>query len=59
MYVKMNSSKYINLHLNQSGTTIWQKGFWDRIIRDKEEYKNIYYYIKNNPVKWNKDKFYK
>ncbi len=37
----------------------WQPRFYDHIIRDEKSYGRISNYIINNPLKWNKDKFYK
>lgn len=37
----------------------WQARFYDHIIRDNSEFNNITWYIRNNPEKWNDDKFYK
>ena len=31
---------------------IWQRSFWDRIIRDEEEYENAVAYIRDNPGRW-------
>ena len=31
---------------------IWQRSFYDRIVRDAEEYQNFYNYIKLNPLRW-------
>jgi len=36
----------------------WQERFWDNIIRTEESYDNISDYIINNPLKWDKDKFF-
>ncbi|MGM0582555.1 MAG: transposase [Bacteroidota bacterium] len=36
----------------------WQTRFHDHIIRTKEEYFRIKYYIRNNPKNWEEDKFY-
>ena len=36
----------------------WQSRFYDRIIRDKTAYQNIFKYIIENPLKWQDDKFY-
>jgi len=33
----------------------WQTRFYDHIIRNEKSYKNIKYYIINNPAKWNDD----
>lgn len=38
---------------------IWQRNYYDRIIRDYNEYQNVTNYIINNPRMWSKDSFYK
>ena len=38
---------------------VWQKGFYDRIIRDEYEYYFVSEYIKNNPLKTDPDNYYK
>jgi len=43
----------------QIGFSIWQKSFHDHIIRDRQDYSRIAEYIKNNPLNWEKDCFYK
>ena len=42
----------------QIGFSIWQRSYFDHIIRDKEEYKAICQYIDTNPLKWEIDRFY-
>ena len=37
---------------------IWQRNFYEHIIRNDEAYKRIPDYIMNNPAKWKDDKFY-
>lgn len=37
---------------------IWQRNYYEHIIRNDKSYKNISDYIINNPAKWNDDKFY-
>ena len=34
------------------GTAIWQKGFYDHIVRNYEDCEEIAVYIANNPEKW-------
>ncbi|WP_235208107.1 transposase [Saccharicrinis fermentans] len=36
----------------------WQPRYYDHIIRDDISYQRIKNYIKNNPKKWNEDKFH-
>ena len=40
------------------GCSVWQKSFYDHIIRNKDDYVKIWYYIDNNPQKWTMDKYY-
>ncbi len=40
------------------GKSIWQKGFYDHIIRNEPEYQKIWAYIDYNPVKWAEDCYY-
>ena len=35
----------------QIGFSIWQKSFYDRIIRNENEYQSVWNYIHNNPLK--------
>ena len=37
----------------------WQSRFHDHIIRNEKSYNTIAKYIRNNPIKWEEDKFYK
>ena len=34
------------------GYPIWQKGFYDHVIRNQNDYDEICEYIENNPAKW-------
>ena len=40
------------------GEPLWQRGFYDHIIRDEEDRRRIVEYIANNPLKWCLDRFY-
>ena len=42
----------------QLGKSIWQKGFYDHIIRDEYDYQIKYQYIDENPEKWIDDELY-
>ena len=46
------------LATKQIGYSIWQKSFYDHIIRDEADYKRIAEYMENNPVNWENDCFY-
>ncbi|KAB1064348.1 transposase [Salibacter halophilus] len=36
---------------------IWQRNYYESIIRNEKSYYNISRYIRNNPANWEKDKF--
>lgn len=40
------------------GKAIWQKSFYDHIIRDETDYLRIWDYIDTNPAKWAEDTYY-
>lgn len=43
---------------NETMGKLWQRNYYEHIIRDEQSYQNISNYIINNPVNWNKDKFH-
>lgn len=43
---------------NKKTENIWQKFFYDHIIRDDEDYIIKAQYIEKNPAKWLEDKYY-
>lgn len=38
---------------------LWQKGFYDHIIRNENDLGRIRTYIQNNPLKWELDEYYR
>ncbi|MBQ4550806.1 MAG: transposase [Oscillospiraceae bacterium] len=40
------------LHGAMPGRIIWQKSFYDRIIRNEQGYQEAWHYIDENPVRW-------
>ena len=42
----------------QAGFPVWQKGFYDHVIRNDKDYQDIWNYIEGNPDKWKEDKLY-
>ena len=49
-YIKANTAKEI--HKRDEGVVIWQRGFYDRVVRNREEYNEIIKYIRENPLCW-------
>ena len=41
----------------KAGFSVWQKGFYDHVIRNDNDYWDIWNYIEGNPGKWTEDKF--
>ena len=37
---------------------LWQKSYYDRVIRNDRELQEIREYIQNNPLKWQEDKYF-
>lgn len=44
---------------NETMGKLWQRNYYEHIIRNEQSYQTISKYIINNPAKWNDDKFYK
>jgi len=42
-------------HLHPIGKSVWQRNYWEHIVRDASEYQRIATYIRNNPLKWDMD----
>jgi len=49
---KMNSAKQINQMRNTPGISVWQRNYYEHIIRDEKSLENIRNYIINNPLQW-------
>jgi len=45
----------INTSRNTHGQPIWQRNYYEHIIRDEKDYENIVEYIYQNPHNWEKD----
>jgi putative transposase len=45
-------TKRINQHLKTAGQSIWQRSFYDRVIRDEDDLHNLCNYIHYNVSKW-------
>ncbi|MFN0254702.1 transposase [Pedobacter ureilyticus] len=43
---------------NHNKKNIWQRNYYEHIIRNENAYQNISNYIQNNPLNWEEDKFY-
>ena len=55
-FYKMNVSKQIRLQLLNSD--IWQRNYYEHVIRNQEELHSTREYIQNNPLQWIGDQYY-
>jgi len=55
---KSSVTKEINIIRKTSGSPIWQRNYYEHIIRNEIELNNISHYILNNPQNWGKDKLF-
>lgn len=42
----------------EMGTNLFQRSYYDHIIRDERDYRKIWNYIDTNPARWQEDCFY-
>lgn len=49
---KMNTAKWINQIRDTPGLPVWQRNYYEHIIRSEKEYLQIQAYIENNPANW-------
>ena len=57
-WLKYQITKEINILRGTPGEKLLQRSFFDHIIRNQDDYYEIYKYIYENPLRWKLDKFY-
>lgn len=55
---KTVSTKQINLIRDTPGTRVWQRNYYEHIIRDDRALQHIRQYIQNNPLSWWQDQLH-
>ena len=55
---KTVSTKKINIIRNAPGTPVWQRNYYEHIIRNENALNNIRRYIINNPLSWHQDQLH-
>jgi hypothetical protein len=53
--VKSFSTRRIHRILNKSGQPLWQRNYYDHIIRDESDLQRVREYIQANPARWEMD----
>jgi hypothetical protein len=54
---KTVSTKHINKMWGIPGAKLWQRNYYERIIRNEEELTRIREYILENPLNWEEDRY--
>jgi len=54
-YFKYQSTKRINELRDNAGAPVWQRNYYEHIIRNDDDLANIRRYIVENPMKWDLD----
>ena len=52
------TARQANREENKPHRKIWQRSFYDHVIRNEQDYLETLKYIDENPVKWELDQFY-
>jgi len=55
---KYHATKHINQHNNMPRTGIWQRNYYENVIRDDIDLRRLRRYIQNNPMKWTLDQLH-
>ena len=59
----MTTNEYIrgvkNMGWQRFDGKLWQRNYWDHIVRNQKTYENICEYIFYNPLNWKDDQLYK
>lgn len=51
-------TKQINIICNSKGSAVWQRNYYEHIIRNEKSLNNIRKYIINNPLNWKGDRLH-
>ena len=58
MYRFDDHSQYKGIVTKRCGMKVWQRRFYDHVIRDENDYLKIGQYIENNPAKWQEVRYH-
>lgn len=58
-YKSLSSNEYLKLCKSNNFPVekLWQRNYYEHVIRDEEDYDRIVEYIENNPLKWDEDQY--
>ncbi|GAB5537658.1 MAG: hypothetical protein Rubg2KO_39070 [Rubricoccaceae bacterium] len=52
---KMNTAKQINRQRATPGARVWQRNYYERVVRSADELRRIRAYVAQNPARWATD----
>jgi len=55
---KSITAKRINVLRATRGAPVWQRNYYEHIIRNENEFENIWNYIDTNPLRWQEDQLH-
>jgi REP element-mobilizing transposase RayT len=55
--IKACTAKTINAMRGSPGSPVWQRSYWDRVLRDEQEVLRFQEYVAMNPARWSNDKY--
>jgi hypothetical protein len=55
---KMLSAKRINKLRQTPGLKLWQRNYWEHMVRNEPELNRFWEYIRNNAARWESDKLF-
>lgn len=56
-YLKYQTTKRLNAVRKSPGEKLWQRNYYEHIIRNEDDLRRIRKYIENNPAKWIFDRY--
>ena len=54
--LKTTSTTQINETRKSPGSRLWQRNFYERVIRNEDEMNRVRQYVLDNPAKWPEDR---
>ena len=55
--IKSAVTKRINILRDTPGAPVWQRNYWEHIIRTERALQAIRRYIRDNPLRWDMDRY--
>ena len=51
-WLKYHVTKQVDAQIDLNGAKLFQRSYYDHVIRNQQDYDEIWQYIENNPRKW-------